>query len=91
MDSTRELHIPSFPATEVDPTGAGDCFLGGFAAGLLESFSLEKAIERGCYFGSKAVEEVGLPTFTSLVFMKGLCFPAGEIKHLSESGFQADF
>src|SRR3954469_25801493 len=29
-----ETHVPAFAAEERDPTGAGDCFLAGFAVGL---------------------------------------------------------
>src|SRR5512133_234105 len=34
------LSIPAYPVTEVDPTGAGDCFDAGFLCGLLEGRTL---------------------------------------------------
>ena len=60
-DSDRVTHVPAFVVEEIDPTGAGDCFLAGFAAGLLEALPIERAIEKGCYFGSLAVQQIGIP------------------------------
>lgn len=42
---TREekLTIPSFPITEIDPTGAGDCFDAGFLASLIEGKSIKES------------------------------------------------
>jgi 1D-myo-inositol 3-kinase len=57
----REFRVPAFTAEEIDPTGAGDCFLAGFAAGLLRGLPLEKAVLTGNYFGALAVSEVGVP------------------------------
>ena len=34
VSSTGTLHVPAFPATPVDTTGAGDCFAGSLAARL---------------------------------------------------------
>jgi sugar/nucleoside kinase (ribokinase family) len=34
------LHVPAFPVTEVDPTGAGDAFSAGVTVALLEGMSL---------------------------------------------------
>lgn len=40
----REIHIPIAPVSEVvDPTGAGDAFLGGFAFGVARGLSIEVA------------------------------------------------
>lgn len=57
----REFRVPAFTVEEIDPTGAGDCFLAGFSAGLLRGFPLEKAVLAGNYFGALAVGEVGVP------------------------------
>ncbi len=57
----REFRVPAFAATEVDPTGAGDCFLAGFTAGILRGFPLERAVRVGNYFGGLAVSQVGVP------------------------------
>jgi sugar/nucleoside kinase (ribokinase family) len=55
----------------VDPTGAGNAFLGGFCIGMLETPPNGRSIfECGAVFGSVAssfaVEQVGLPRLTSL-------------------------
>ncbi|XP_024520934.1 inositol 3-kinase [Selaginella moellendorffii] len=61
---SNEYHVPAFPASELDPTGAGDSFLGGFTAGLYRGLSVEKAVVVGNYFGALAVSHVGIPTLT---------------------------
>lgn len=59
----HEYRIPAFPATEVDPTGAGDSFLAGFSAGLYQGLPVEQAVLMGNYFGGLAVGQVGIPKF----------------------------
>ncbi len=59
----QQFQVPGFPAVEVDPTGAGDCFLAGFGAGLLQNLPLEAAVRLGNYFGALAVGGVGIPKF----------------------------
>jgi 1D-myo-inositol 3-kinase len=54
-------HVAPFPAEERDATGAGDCFLAGYAAGLLRGLSPERAARVGNYCGARAVECVGVP------------------------------
>ena len=61
LDGDREFHVPAFSVEEVDPTGAGDCFLAGFTAGLLNDLPLERAVLMGNYFGALAVQHVGVP------------------------------
>jgi 1D-myo-inositol 3-kinase len=56
-----ELRIPAEPAEESDPTGAGDCFLAGFAAGLARGLPLAEAASLGAWCGARAVEHVGVP------------------------------
>ncbi|HTO97101.1 MAG TPA: PfkB family carbohydrate kinase [Myxococcales bacterium] len=58
-----DLHVPAEPAEERDPTGAGDCFLAGFAAGLARGLPLEGAARIGAFCGARAVEQVGVPRF----------------------------
>lgn len=63
LEGNREFHVPAYPVEEVDPTGAGDCFLAGFAAGLLNGLPLDRAVLMGNYFGAQAVQSIGVPNF----------------------------
>jgi hypothetical protein len=45
----------------IDPTGAGNAFLGGFAVGLVETESLAEALMYGAVSASLVVEQVGFP------------------------------
>ena len=45
----------------IDPTGAGNAFLGGFAVGLAETESLVEALMYGAVSASLVVEQVGFP------------------------------
>ncbi|XP_021909935.1 inositol 3-kinase isoform X2 [Carica papaya] len=58
-----ELQIAPFEANQVDPTGAGDSFLGGFVAGLVQGLAVPDAALLGNLFGSLTVEQIGLPKF----------------------------
>uniref|UniRef100_J3LSM6 Carbohydrate kinase PfkB domain-containing protein n=2 Tax=Oryza brachyantha TaxID=4533 RepID=J3LSM6_ORYBR len=58
-----EARVAPFPAVQVDPTGAGDSFLAGFATGLLWGLSATDAALLGNFFGAAAVSQVGVPTF----------------------------
>ena len=57
---------PGFPVTPVDTTGAGDAFVGAFAAALDAGRSLMEAVRLGCAAGSLACLKEGaqpsLPT-----------------------------
>src|SRR5205814_1449429 len=50
----REIHVPAFEAREVDPTGAGDCFLAGFAVGLWRGWDPPRAALFGNVCGALA-------------------------------------
>jgi 1D-myo-inositol 3-kinase len=60
-----ELQVPAFPARELDPTGAGDCFLAGFAVGLARGLDSARSARIGAYCGARAVEAVGVPRLTA--------------------------
>jgi bifunctional ADP-heptose synthase (sugar kinase/adenylyltransferase) len=45
----------------VDPTGAGNAFIGGFATGLQQNLPLDKAAAYGNVAASFALEQIGLP------------------------------
>jgi 1D-myo-inositol 3-kinase len=61
----REIHVPSFEALEVDPTGAGDCFLAGFAVGLWRGWEPARAALFGNFCGALAVAQHGVPRLTA--------------------------
>jgi len=66
LSEAEGMHVPAFPAREVDPTGAGDCFLAGFAVGLLRGWPARRAALLANWCGARAVESPGLPTFAAL-------------------------
>ena len=55
----RRIATPAFPAEEVDPTGAGDCFGGTFVACLAQDVPLERALLLANAAGALAVGEEG--------------------------------
>ncbi|RDX69125.1 Inositol 3-kinase, partial [Mucuna pruriens] len=55
------FRVAPFEADQVDPTGAGDCFLGGFASGIVRGLAVSDAALLGNFFGSLAVAQVGPP------------------------------
>ncbi|CAA6655152.1 unnamed protein product [Spirodela intermedia] len=62
------LRVPSFPAVQVDPTGAGDSFLGGFVAGMVHGLAVPDAALLGNFFGSLTVRHIGIPNFHQELF-----------------------
>jgi|SRR5438874_6585532 len=70
VSAAREQHVPAFPARQIDPTGAGDCFLAGFAIGLLRGYSTTRAARLGNWCGARAVETVGIPVLERLPAVK---------------------
>lgn len=46
-----------------DTTGAGDAFNAGIIFGILNSFSLERALNLAVFLGSKKCEVLGVPNF----------------------------
>ena len=62
------VRVPAFPAEERDSTGAGDCFLAGFAAGLHLRWPVERALRLASFCGARAVEQVGIPRLSRAAF-----------------------
>nr|CAD1831788.1 unnamed protein product [Ananas comosus var. bracteatus] len=56
-----ELRVPPFRAVQVDPTGAGDSFLGGLAAGLMWGLPVPDAALLGNFCGALTVGQIGIP------------------------------
>jgi len=57
---TRSWHQAAVPVDVVDTLGAGDAFIAGFIAGLLDDEELPAALLRGAQAGADACTRVGL-------------------------------
>lgn len=58
-DRHRQVAAQGFPVTEVDPTGAGDCFGAGFVSLWLRGADPEDALRIACACGALAVTRKG--------------------------------
>jgi len=58
----EEHTIPAFQVKEADPTGAGDAFVAGFIAGILQNWELKKTAEFANAMGALVVQSVGSTT-----------------------------
>jgi 2-dehydro-3-deoxygluconokinase len=72
---------PCYPATEIDPVGAGDAFCAGLLSGLLDDQPLRQAVKRAAALGALCVSTFGdyqgLPDRLALqAFMEGSLIPA---------------
>jgi sugar/nucleoside kinase (ribokinase family) len=67
--ANRPFWLPSFHAQGakevVDPTGAGNAFLGGFTAGWMKTQDAKEASMYGSIASSFAIEQIGLPILGS--------------------------
>lgn len=55
----QRIEARAFEVTEVDPTGAGDCFCGTFLASLVRGMSVQQALVRANAAGAMAVLKRG--------------------------------
>jgi cytidine kinase len=62
--TSQIFFIPAYPATVVDPTGAGNAYCGGFAVGWSETGDLLTAGLYGAVASSFAIEQSGIPIIT---------------------------
>ncbi|GIV16627.1 MAG: carbohydrate kinase [Armatimonadota bacterium] len=66
----HRVEIPAYPVTEVDPTGAGDAFAGGFVVAMLRGMSVTEAARFASAIGALAVTQQGpmegLPTLEQM-------------------------
>ncbi|MCS6829080.1 MAG: sugar kinase [Armatimonadota bacterium] len=64
------VEIPAYRVTEIDPTGAGDAFAGGFVVALLRGMSVTEAARFASAIGALAVTRQGpmegLPTLAEV-------------------------
>lgn len=58
-DGGRRIDVPAFEVSEVDPTGAGDCFDAGFLCGLLEGMTPAEAARLASAAGALAATARG--------------------------------
>jgi 1D-myo-inositol 3-kinase len=62
LTASSKEHVPAVPAVvELDPTGAGDCFLAGFALAISRALPPRHAAALGSWCGARAVEHFGVP------------------------------
>jgi sugar/nucleoside kinase (ribokinase family) len=59
FEQDREIWALGFPVEPVDTTGAGDCFTGGFLAGLHKGGTLEEAARLGNACGALSASRMG--------------------------------
>lgn len=55
----EQYHVPGYPVTVVDPTGAGDCFGATFVSLFLAGYAVEDALARANASGSLAISQRG--------------------------------
>jgi fructokinase len=59
VDREQRIEVRAFEVTEVDPTGAGDCFCGTFLACLVRGQPIDQALVRANAAGAMAVLQRG--------------------------------
>jgi ribokinase len=62
VTSTDVRHVPSVKVQVMDTTAAGDAFVGGFAAALVEGYPPEEAVRYATCAGALAVTKFGAQT-----------------------------
>ncbi|HVN77388.1 MAG TPA: sugar kinase [Terriglobia bacterium] len=55
----QRIEVPSLSVTEIDPTGAGDCYGGAFVVGLLEGWDLPRIARFANIAGALSVTRMG--------------------------------
>ena len=60
-DESGAFRVPAYKVSVRETTGAGDCFLAGFAYGLSKNLSSRRAAELGNFCGALAVQQIGVP------------------------------
>jgi ribokinase len=71
---------PALPVVAVDSTGAGDCFVGVLAAGMLRGLALPAAMRRAAVAGSLACTIVGaMPSFPACASIEAALAGAAQL------------
>jgi ribokinase len=52
-------HIPPFPVTSIDSTGAGDAFIGSFAVFLAEGATEQEAVRKANLYAALSTTSIG--------------------------------
>lgn len=78
FDRQGQIDVGGYETTEIDPTGAGDCFGGTLVASLIQGWPIEAALSRANAAGALAVARVGP--------MEGNSSPAEIVAFLTERG-----
>jgi ribokinase len=58
-DATGYTHVPAFPVTCIDTTGAGDAFIGSLAVFLAEGMNEQEALSRANLYAALSTTRVG--------------------------------
>jgi ribokinase len=58
-DSAGYIHVPPFPVTAVDTTGAGDAFIGSFSVFLAEGIPERDAVTRASLYAAWSTTRIG--------------------------------
>jgi ribokinase len=58
-DATGHTHVPSFPVTATDTTGAGDAFIGSLAVFLAEGVAEQGALARANLYAALSTTRIG--------------------------------
>ena len=65
VTKSNVLSVPIVPADQVvDPTGAGDAFRGGMIKGLVQGYSVKRAVQMGAVCGHYAVQSHGTQEYS---------------------------
>jgi ribokinase len=59
LDGTTAEHVPAVPVQAVDPTGAGDAFIGALGVALASGLSLQTAVRRANAVAALSVTRLG--------------------------------
>jgi ribokinase len=77
-----ELHVPAHRVKAVDTTGAGDTFVGGLVAAMLQGISLDKAVRYATCAGTLATMRFGAQTSIPSANEVDALFERGELPQL---------